>query len=70
VATLGAVSTFTDANAVETHGTMASLVTTFYKTKDVVDLTLTARTMNNSAFSATFEPLAGLYTFTIVGVKE
>jgi hypothetical protein len=70
VAILGAVSTFTDANAVETHGTMASLVTTFYKTKDVVDLTLTARTMNNSAFSATFEPLAGLYTFTIVGVKE
>jgi hypothetical protein len=70
VATLGAVTTFSDANANETQGAMASVVTTFYKTKDVVDLTLIARTMNNAAFSATFEPLAGLYTFTIVGVKE
>lgn len=69
VATLGAVTTFSDANNNETQGTFASVVTTFYKTKDVVDLTLTARTMNDAAFSATFEPLAGLYTFTIVGVK-
>jgi hypothetical protein len=70
VATLGAVTSFDSANNNETQGTFASVVTTFYKTKDVVDLTLIARTMNNVAFSATFEPLAGLYTFTIVGVKE
>jgi hypothetical protein len=70
VATLGAVSTFVLANEVVSNGTMASLVTTFYKTKSIVDLKLSAFTLNAGAFAAPDRPLNGNFTFTIVGVKE
>ena len=70
VATLGSVSTFVTANEVISNGTMASLVTTFYKTKSIVDLKLTASTLNAGAFAAPDRPLNGNFTFTIVGVKE
>lgn len=69
VATLGSVSTFVNANEVVSNGTMASLMTTFYKTKDVVDLKLSAFTLNAGAFAAPDRPLLGNFTFTIVGVK-
>ena len=69
VATLGSVSTFVDANTVISNGTMASLVTTFYKTKNVVDLKLSAFAINGAALSAGDRPLLGNFTFTIVGVK-
>ena len=69
VATLGSVSTFVAANDVVSNGTMASLVTTFYKTKNVVDLKLSAFTLNGAAFPAADRPLLGNFTFTIVGVK-
>ena len=69
VATLGSVSTFVTANDVVSNGTMASLVTTFYKTKNVVDLKLSAFTLNGAAFPAADRPLLGNFTFTIVGVK-
>lgn len=68
-ATLGVVSTFVTANEVVSNGTMASLVTTFYKTKNVVDLKLSAFTLNAGAFAAPDRPLNGNFTFTIVGVK-
>jgi hypothetical protein len=69
VATLGSVSTFVLANEVVSNGTMASLMTTFYKTKSIVDLKLTASTLNGGAFAAPDRPLLGNFTFTIVGVK-
>jgi hypothetical protein len=69
VAVLGAISTFVNANEVVSNGTMASLVTSFYKTKSIVDLKLTAVNTNNTAFPAPNIPLAGNFTFTIVGVK-
>jgi hypothetical protein len=69
VAVLGAISTFVNANEVVSNGTMASLVTSFYKTRNVVDLKLTAVNTNNTAFPAPNIPLAGNFTFTIVGVK-
>jgi len=68
-ATLGSVSTFVNANEVVSNGTMASLMTTFYKTKNVVDLKLSAFTLNAGAFAAPDRPLLGNFTFTIVGVK-
>jgi hypothetical protein len=69
VATLGSVSTFVLANEVVSNGTMASLVTTFYKTRSIVDLKLSAFTLNAGAFPAADRPLLGNFTFTIVGVK-
>ena len=68
-ATLGSVSTFVLANEVVSNGTMASLMTTFYKTRSIVDLKLSAFTLNAGAFPATDRPLLGNFTFTIVGVK-
>ena len=68
-ATLGSVSTFVLANEVVSNGTMASLVTSFYKTRSIVDLKLSAFTLNNAAFPAPDRPLNGNFTFTIVGVK-
>ena len=69
-ATLGSVSTFVNANEVVSNGTMASLMTTFYKTRSIVDLKLSAFTLNAGAFAAPDRPLQGNFTFTIVGVKE
>lgn len=70
VAVMGAISTFVTLNEVVSNGTMASLVTSFYKTRSIVDLKLTAVNINNTAFPAPNIPLAGNFTFTIVGVKE
>jgi len=69
VATLGSVSTFVTANEVVSNGTMASLVTTFYKTRSIVDLKLNAFAVNGAALPAPDRPLLGNFTFTIVGVK-
>jgi hypothetical protein len=69
VATLGVVSTIITANDVISNGTMASLVTTFYKTRSIVDLKLNAFAVNGAAFPAADRPLNGNFTFTIVGVK-
>jgi hypothetical protein len=69
VATLGVVSTIITANDVVSNGMMASLVTSFYKTKDVVDLKLNAFALNGAAFPAADRPLNGNFKFTIVGVK-
>lgn len=53
------------------YGLQSSYGTTFYKTKDLVDLTLTAIPLDPSTpFSITMNPLAANYTFTIVGVDE
>jgi hypothetical protein len=68
-ASLGQVSTFVLANEVVSNGTMASLMTTFYKTRSIVDLKLSAFTLNAGAFAAPDRPLLGNFTFTIVGVK-
>ena len=69
VATLGSFYGSPTASIdVRYSGTMASCVTTFYKTKDIVDLTLTAIPLGATAFSSQ-TPLTGNFTFTIVGVK-
>jgi len=68
VATLGsfyATPTSTDPTTV---GTMSSAITTFYKTKDFVDLTLSAVPLGLTAFVSQF-PLGANFTFSIVGVK-
>jgi hypothetical protein len=69
VAILGTVASTPTTNDVRSQGTMASLVTSFYKTKDVVDLKLTAIPLNPGASFSGFTPLTGNFTFTIVGVK-
>jgi hypothetical protein len=70
VATLGCVyGSPTPTTDVRTSGTMASVVTTFLKTKDVVDLTLTAIPLGATAFTA-MTPLSGNFKFTIVGVPK
>jgi hypothetical protein len=50
-------------------GVQTAGVTTFYKTKEVVDLTLTALTLGGGAFSSQ-SPLGCNFTFTIVGVNN
>jgi hypothetical protein len=52
-----------------TNGVQTAAVTTFYKTKEIVDLTLTALTLGGGAFSAQ-APLGCNFTFTIVGVTS
>jgi hypothetical protein len=69
VAILGTVASTPTTNDVRSQGTMATLVTSFYKTKDVVDLKLTAIPLNPGAPFSGFTPLTGNFTFTIVGVK-
>jgi hypothetical protein len=70
IGVLGSVATSPYANDVRSQGTMSALVTSFYKGKEVVDLTLRASPMRtpDDPFSA-FLPLNGNFTFTIVGVK-
>lgn len=53
----------------KTNAPMSSGITTFLKGKEIVDLTLTASTLSGSAF-ASQTPLAGNFTFTIVGCKD
>jgi hypothetical protein len=48
---------------------MACGVTTFLKTKNVVDLTMTAIPLGTTAFSG-MTPLTGNFKFTIVGVPN
>jgi hypothetical protein len=68
VATLGSFYATPVNTEPTTVGTMSSAITTFYKTKDFVDLTLSAVPLGLTAFVSQF-PLAGNFTFTIVGVK-
>jgi hypothetical protein len=70
VATLGSFyASPTPTTDVRTIGTMASCVTTFLKTKDIVDLTLTAVPLGTTAFSG-MSPFHANFTFTIVGVPK
>jgi hypothetical protein len=70
VATLGSFyGSPTPTTDVRSSGTMASCVTTFYKTNDIVDLTLRAIPLGTTAFSA-MSPLNGNFKFTIVGVRD
>lgn len=70
IGVLGSVATSVATNDVRTQGTMSALVTSFYKGKEIVDLTLRATPMRTpeDPFSG-FLPLNGNFTFTIVGVK-
>jgi hypothetical protein len=70
IGVLGSVATSPYTNDVRTQGTMSALVTSFFKGKEVVDLTLRASPMRTpeDPFSG-FLPLNGNFTFTIVGVK-
>lgn len=69
VATLGSFyASPTATTDPRTNGTMSSAITTFYKTKDLVDLKLTATPLGTTAFSAQ-TPLTGNFTFTIVGCR-
>jgi hypothetical protein len=69
VAILGTVASTPNTNDVRSQGTMATLVTSFYKTQNIVDLKLTAIPLNPGAPFSGFTPLTGNFTFTIVGVK-
>jgi hypothetical protein len=70
VATLGSFyGSPTPTTDVRTSGTMASGVTTFLKTKNIVDLKLTAIPLGATAFTS-MTPLTGNFTFTIVGVPK
>ena len=67
-ATLGTVSAGVS-GAPTTFGWQSGIVTTFYKTQDLVNLTLKALPLAPAtAFSNT--PLTVNFTFTIVGVPE
>jgi hypothetical protein len=70
VAVMGSISTSDQTNEVRTQGLMGSVVTTFLKTKDLVDLTMTAVGMRNLDPLTLITPLAGNFTFTIVGVPK
>jgi hypothetical protein len=67
VATLGVIYTGTTTTPFS-NSSGSCLVTTFYKTQDMVDLKLTAIAL--STLSGTPTPLKGIFTFTIVGVPE
>jgi hypothetical protein len=67
VATLGAV--FAGNGPPSANGNQCAYLTTFYKTADVVSLTLTATQLAPTpTFSNT--PLENMYIFSIVGVPE
>jgi hypothetical protein len=67
VATLGPI--FAGIGAPVVSGNQCAYLTTFYKTADVVSLTLTATELAPSpVFTNT--PLENMYIFTIVGVPE
>lgn len=67
VATLGALFTAALPNTPFANSMGSGLVTTFYKTQDLVDLKLTATAYDTVG---TMTPLKGIFTFTIVGVPE
>jgi hypothetical protein len=67
VATLGTLFTASIANTPFADSYGSGLVTTFYKTQDLVDLKLTATAYDTVG---TMTPLKGIFTFTIVGIPE
>lgn len=67
VATLGVIYNVYDASTPFSLSSGSCLVTSFYKTKDFVDLKLTATQLVSVG---TYTPLKGIYTFTIVGVPK
>lgn len=70
VATLGSFyGSPTPTTDVRTTGMMASCVTTFFKTNDIVDLKLTAIPLGTTAFSS-MSPFHANFNFTIVGVPK
>jgi len=70
VATLGSFyGSPTPTTDVRTTGMMASCVTTFFKTKDIVNLTLIAIPLGTTAFSS-MSPFHANFNFTIVGVPK
>lgn len=69
IATLGVVNLSASATTVMSPGSYnGTIVTSFYRTKDIFDLTLTIEQVGPTAFTGT--PLLGSFTFTIVPVKE
>lgn len=70
-AVLGAIFNSSSATEPRVFGNQSSHGTMFYKTKDLVDIKLTALPLNPATpFLSTMQPLAANYTFTIVGVEE
>lgn len=67
VATLGPI--FVGSGTPAVNGNQCAYLTTFYKTADVVSLTLTAEQLAPSP-TFTNTPLENMYIFTIVGVPE
>lgn len=70
VATLGAIFNTASNSEPKAIGNQASFCTTFYKTKDLVDLKLTALPLAPNTPFNVVQPLASNFTFTIVGVEE
>jgi hypothetical protein len=71
VAVMGSIETSEVTNEVRSQGLMGSVVTSFYKGNDVVNLTLTAVGMRPPTDPLTsITPLTGNFTFTIVGVPK
>lgn len=71
VAVMGSIETSEVTNDVRSQGLMGSVVTSFYKGNDVVNLTLTAVGMRPPTDPLTsITPLTGNFTFTIVGVPK
>lgn len=68
-ATLGAIFN-TLVGEPKATGGQSSFCTTFYKTKDLVDLKLTALPLTPTTPFSVVQPLACNFTFTIVGVEE
>jgi hypothetical protein len=71
VAVMGSIATSDVTNDVRSQGLMGSVVNTFYKGNDVVNLTMTAVGMRPPTDPLTsITPLTGNFTFTIVGVPK
>ena len=70
VAVMGSITTSEATNDVRSQGLMGSVVNSFYKGNDVVNLTMTAVGMRPPTDPLTsITPLTANFTFTIVGVK-
>jgi hypothetical protein len=68
-ATLGVINLSATATTVGfPNGCSNNMVTSFYKTADLVDITLTLEQIGTTAFTGS--PLLGSFVFTIVPVKE
>ena len=70
IATLGVINlSASSASVGPAVGVSNNFVTSFYRTKDIVDITLTAEQYINN-FTGTQTPLLGSFIFTIVPVKD